>query len=150
MSKTDLAVKKQYRVYLMNALRRHFKLSKEEMAEDVDIDNEAIIGFPALEQYDFRHAFYVGHFNKLENAFDPVKFSKSNLYFEFINGESQLDPKYVSSYIFAVHINGTLFVMYRASEYSGPGAIYVSDLENYGYVIEPINNFLTSKYPEPQ
>lgn len=148
-----LEIKKQYRSYFVKKLQNYFKVTKEEVLEGNNIDTEELMFFDVLrDRYDFDYVCYVTHSHelKLSQLFQGEKFVKSQIYAEFLNGEAGLKEGWKNRFLMVLHVNGFMFVMFRANEYAGDGGIFINAPDSETFVLEPVENFLSFQFPPPQ
>lgn len=148
-----LEIKKQYRIYFANKLKSYFSVTKEEVLEGNDIDSEELMFFDVLrDKYDFDYVCYVTHSHdlKLSQLFNGDKFIKGQIYTEFLNGEAMLKEGWKNRFLMVVHVNGSMFIMFRATEYAGAGGIFINGPDGETFVLEPVENFLKFQFPPPQ
>lgn len=148
-----LEIKKQYRSYFVNKLKSYFKVDKEEILQGNDIDTDELMFFEVLrDKYDFDYVCYVTHSHelKLSQLFQGSKFVKGPIYQEFLNGEGALKQGWKNRFLMVLHVNGSMFVMFRANEYSGDGGIFINGTDGETFVMEPVENFLSYQFPPPQ
>lgn len=148
-----LEIKKQYRSYFVNKLKSYFKVDKEEILEGNNIDSDDLMFFDVLrDKYDFDYVCYVTHSHelKLSQLFKSDKFLKSQIYTEFLNGEAGLKEGWKNRFLMVLHVNGFMFIMFRANEYMGMGGMFINGGEGETFVLEPVENFLSFQFPPPQ
>lgn len=149
MNNTKVVIKKQYRKYVLQALARHFKKDKQELFDSVDLDSDDILFVEPLTEFRFEHPIYVAKVEQLHlpNFFNGDKFAKSEVYNEFVHGESRLKDDYAAGYFMALSIREDVFVLYRSNGYKGLGGVFFKTSDGEGFVLEPIKNFLNFRYP---
>ncbi len=149
MSK-PLAVKKQYRVYALGALASHFGIPRDEMSEEVSLEENGLLYFESLDKYQFRYHIHAAHIDKLklETFINYKAFVKSTAYAEYLNGQGLLENSH-DGYMMYMHFNGIGWYVYEDDSYRGFGGMFVC--ENHqsktGFVIEPCVNYLKANFP---
>jgi len=144
-------VKKQYKLYLVAALARHFGAKKEDVRKDVNLDEDDIIQFDSLRPYGFREIFFSAHTDttKHETFFYGDRFYRCDVYRAFVEAEAQVDPEWRGLFVMSLHRAGTHYVVYRSKDrnYDGIGGILLKLPDGDYFIIEPIENFLEYYYP---
>jgi hypothetical protein len=142
-------VRKLNKTKVITKLASYFKVKREELLNEVDLDGNTLLKFPTLEQQQFSLEIYAtGVVNKISimELMDGKKFEKSEIYDHFLNGEGMTSNK--DFYMLTFFIGDMCFAVYRAAEYGGLGGIKVDIDNDNSFVIEPFNNLLLYLYPQ--
>ena len=149
----EISVMRQYCVYTINALSKHFGVRKEELLKETDniADPNALMTFESLREYQFFSSVYSTHINQftLMNFLDMAKFKKSALHTEFLAAEDRIEQG-KGHILMSLHVDRHPFAVVRkhSDSYDGTGGIFIQDADD-AFLISPIGTYLEDCYPRP-
>lgn len=124
-----------------------FKQNRVEIIKDAKESGIQSVVYSKIlkEDNDFDFAFFAGKVSSfhLLNFLEYKKLVKTDLYANYEMGRQICESLGASSYAYALGFGGTIWVIFKSSDYSGDGAILCKDpTDDEFFVIETLSNFL--------
>jgi hypothetical protein len=149
----SLDVKKSKKIALARSLGKYFKISYEDLVEDMDLANDDLLQFDKLQEKNFEEVFYTNELPKLpfDYLIDGDTFVRSNLYVKFTELETTVSDCYRELFMIATIISKDIWVLYRLPRgetgYNGLGGFFINSSEGC-FIFEPLKNYLQFRYPK--